>query len=135
MSFDATFSQKLAEFKAQENPEAVLLLADAPELVRVAVAWTSTAAGPLKEFTQPPANDDPHAWWNWLWENTAYCRRELGRKTDLADYHLDRALRVLIGNRALYPDGTVNSFVQRYLRDKVLKLFQPRSPRSGGKKE
>jgi hypothetical protein len=33
-------------------------------------------------------------------------------------------LRSLIGNRILYPDGTVNSFAQRYLRERVLKLFQ-----------
>ena len=35
-------------------------------------------------------------------------------------------MKPLIGNRVLYPDGTVNSFVQRYLRDRVLKLFEPK---------
>lgn len=36
-------------------------------------------------------------------------------------------MRPLTGNRVLYPDGTVNSFVQRYLRQQVLKLFQTKA--------
>ena len=135
MSFDATFIQKLAEFKAQESPEAVLLLADSAELVRIAVAWPSAATRRREPLAQPPANGDPHAWWDWLWENTEYSRRELAAKTGLADSHLERGLSVLVGNRALYPDGTVNSFVQRYLRDKVLKLFQARDSRRAARKE
>ncbi|MHC4982122.1 MAG: hypothetical protein ACYTF6_03005 [Planctomycetota bacterium] len=35
-------------------------------------------------------------------------------------------MKKLIGNRILYPDGTVNSFVRRYLREKVLNLFDGR---------
>jgi hypothetical protein len=44
-----------------------------------------------------------------------------------------RKLKPLIGNRVLYPDGTVNSFVQRYLRERVLRLFEakPRKPAKG----
>jgi hypothetical protein len=30
----------------------------------------------------------------------------------------------------IYPDGTINSFVQRYLRDRVLKLFEAKPARS-----
>ena len=43
---------------------------------------------------------------------------------------VERKLKPLVGNRVLYPDGTVNSFVQRYLRERVLKLFdaKPRKP-------
>ena len=35
--------------------------------------------------------------------------------------------------RGLYPDGTVNSFVLRYLRERVLKLLdaKPRKPAKG----
>ena len=39
---------------------------------------------------------------------------------------VERKMKPLIGNRVLYSDGTVNSFVQRYLRDRVLKLFEPK---------
>ncbi len=42
---------------------------------------------------------------------------------------VERKLKPLIGNRVLYPDGTVNSFVQRYLRERVLKLFDAKTAR------
>ncbi len=39
---------------------------------------------------------------------------------------LENKLRKLINNRIIYPDGTVNSFVQRYLREQVVRLFDPK---------
>jgi len=36
--------------------------------------------------------------------------------------------------RIIYRDGTVNSFVQRYLREKVLKLFAAK-PKAPGRKK
>jgi hypothetical protein len=43
--------------------------------------------------------------------------------TSLSEAGLENKMRPLIGNRILYPDGTVNSYVQRYLREKVINLF------------
>ncbi len=62
--------------------------------------------------------------WRWLWKNTAYSREELKAKSVVYDRLFDSKLELLIGNRVLYPDGTINSFVQRYLREEVLKLFE-----------
>ena len=42
MSGDGKYAKKLAEFKGQENPEAVLLVADEPDLIRMTVAWANT---------------------------------------------------------------------------------------------
>jgi hypothetical protein len=39
-------------------------------------------------------------------------------------------LKPLIGNRIIYPDGTVNSFVERYLRERVVKLFEAKPKKS-----
>jgi len=36
-------------------------------------------------------------------------------------------MKPLIGNRIIYPDGTINSYVQRYLREQVVKLFEAKS--------
>jgi hypothetical protein len=55
-------------------------------------------------------------------ENAAYS--ELG---------FDKKLRTLVGNRVIYPDCTINSYVQRYLREKVLKLFQTKPTRASAK--
>ena len=42
-------------------------------------------------------------------------------------------MRLLIANRILYPDGTANSFVQRYLREQVLELFDAKLKRPAKK--
>jgi len=41
--------------------------------------------------------------------------------------------RQIAAGRGLYPDGIVNSFVLRYLRERVLKLLdaKPRKPAKG----
>lgn len=51
-------------------------------------------------------------------------------RIELDELALENKLKPLIGNRVIYPDGTVNSFVQRYLREQVLKLFEakPKKP-------
>ncbi len=69
--------------------------------------------------------------WDWLWENTIYSKKELIEKigTPFSELALDGKLKPLIGNRILYPDGTMNSFVQRYLREQVVKLFETKPKR------
>jgi len=57
----------------------------------------------------------------------------LAERADLTARLVERKLKPLVGNRVLYPDGTVNSYVQRYLRERVLRLFdaKPRKPAKG----
>jgi hypothetical protein len=64
--------------------------------------------------------------WDWLWKNTKFSWTEFKAKAGVAysESVLEQKMRPLIGNRILYPDGTVNSFVQRYLRGEVAKLFE-----------
>jgi hypothetical protein len=132
---ETVWAERLAEFKTQEKPEAVLLLAEDPELSRITVAWTNTSTARPKKFTRPPQGDDSHEWWEWLWQNRVYSRQEVMEKASYSELRFDKKFRALVGNRAIYPDGTVNSFVQRYLREKVLKLFQTKPARAGAKKE
>jgi len=116
------FSQKLQRFKENEKPEVVLFIADRPELAKIVIAWTNTAVG---RSERPPVLDDESetATWEWLWASAAFSRDELLAKCGQGRYNFDQELAKLIGNRILYPDGTVHSFVQRYLRDQVLGLF------------
>ena len=55
--------------------------------------------------------------------------------TSLSEAGLENKMRPLIGNRILYPDGTVNSYVQRYLREKVINLFDRKTRKITKKKE
>ncbi|MEE9201764.1 MAG: hypothetical protein V3U31_01035 [Dehalococcoidia bacterium] len=126
--------QKLTWFKQNERPEAVLLVADDPERIKLVVAWTNLEVrrpGKLTELRGESENEV----WEWLWKNTKYSRTELVEKIGISfsESGLESKLRPLIGNRILYPDGTVNSFVQRYLREQVLKLFEAKAKRPAKK--
>ena len=128
------FAEKLAHFKQNEKPEAVLLVAGNPELIRLTVAWTNTAVTRTKRTRQPSGLSDTEVW-NWLWKHAQYSIEELFLKSSLPKYGFDHKMQMLIGNRVLYPDGTVNAYVQRYLRERVLKLFQEKPKRRGRKTE
>lgn len=123
------FAERLRPFKQSESPEAVLLIADDPELMKVVVAWTSLDVRPAEELEDLPGESE-RKMWDWLWANARYSVTDLAERSGLSTPLAQRRLKPLIGNRVLYPDGTVNSFVQRYLREKVLKLFdtKPRKP-------
>jgi len=125
---NALFTEQLQRLKRDESPEAVLLVADDPALMKIAIAWTSLDVRPAEEPTEPPDELDRKAW-DWLWANVEYSVDELAEKSGLTAPLVERKLRPLIGNRVLYPDGTVNSFVQRYLRERVLKLFDAKPKR------
>ena len=132
-SMETLWHEKLAEFKSREKPEVVLLLGDNADLAQITVAWMDMPTSRTKKPPRQPREDDGNRWWNWLWENTTYSRRELMDKAHLPCQGFDQKLKALIGNRILYPDGTIHSFAQRYLREQVVKLFEKNPPRSRGK--
>jgi hypothetical protein len=126
------YADKLAHFKENEKPEVVLLIADDLDLIKIIVAWTNTTVTRAEKLS-PLRGDSQSEVWEWLWKNAVYSRDELAAKSALTEYGFDKKMRPLIGNRVLYPDGTVNSFVQRYLRDRVLKLFEAKPKRPAKK--
>ena len=125
------YNEKLNWFKRNEKPEAVLLVADNPDLVKKIFVWTSLDTKRIDILAELP-NDSENEIWKWLWENTTYSLQELKEKigTSLSEIALENKMKSLVGNRIIYPDGTVNSFVERYLREKVIKLFEvkPKKP-------
>jgi hypothetical protein len=125
------YSDKLNWFKQNEKPEVVLLLAESPDLVKIVVAWTSLDMKREDILSGLPGGSESEAW-EWLWENTTYSLKELKEKIGLSfsELALANKLKPLIGNRIIYPDGTVNSFVERYLRERVVKLFEAKPKKS-----
>jgi len=123
------YAEKLAHFKENEKPEVVLLIADDLDLIKIVVAWTNTTVTTAEKLNSLRGESDSDVW-DWLWKNAVYSREELIAKSALSEYGFEKKMRPLVGNRVLYPDGTVNSFVQRYLRDRVLKLFEAKPKRA-----
>ncbi len=119
------FVQKLEAFKENEKPEVVLFVADNPELVKIIIAWTNSAVGRTENLSAL-YDESENAIWEWLWSNATFSEEEVLSKSGQSRYRFHHELKKLIGNRIVYPDGTVNSFVQRYLREKVLNLFEAR---------
>ncbi len=128
---DDSYADKLAWFKQNEKPELVLVVADNPELIKIVVAWTSLAVTRAEKLTELKSEIENEVW-GWLWENARFSLPELKGKIGISftELALENKLKPLIGNRVLYPDGTVNSFVQRYLREQVAKLFEAKQKRT-----
>lgn len=128
------YTEKLAWFKQNEKPEVVLLVANNPERVKLVLAWTNLNVKHAEKLAELKSESEDEVW-DWLWENTTYSKRELIERTGIhfSEVALKGKLKPLIGNRVLYPDGTANSFVQRYLREQVVKLFEAKSktPKKG----
>ena len=125
------YAEKLAWFKQNEKPEAVLVVADNLDLIKIAIAWTNLDIKRADELTSLHSESESEIW-EWLWKNAKFSIAELKEKVGISfsELALENKLKPLIGNRVIYPDGTVNSFVQRYLREQVLKLFEakPKKP-------
>jgi hypothetical protein len=126
---DDLYFEKLNWFRRNEKPEVVLVIADNPELIRIVVSWANLDVRCCESLTDLSGESDSTIW-EWLWENAIYSLKELKEKSGVvyAESVLADRMKPLIGNRVLYPDGTVNSFVQRYLRERVLRLFEPTRP-------
>ncbi len=125
------YAEKLSLFKQNEKPEVVLFVADNPERIKIILAWSNLNVKHTEKSTLLK-DESVNGIWSWLWENIKYSKRELLEKSglSLSESCLENKLKPLIGNRVLYPDGTVNSFVQRYLREQVVKLFETKSKRT-----
>lgn len=113
----------IADLKRNEKPEALLMVAGSAELMRIAVAWSSMKAGRKKRLS-PCKEDGVNCIWHWLWDNADYCPNELFRQLPLSTPKAKRLFESLVESRVLYPDGTLNSYVQKYLRQRVLSLFK-----------
>lgn len=122
------FTQKLGWFKENEQPEVVLLVADNHALTKLVIAWGNTQ---LERIDDPPALTDEsgHSVWEWLWANVRFSKEELFSRSGLVGSSLGQRLDQLINNRIIYPGGSINSFVQRYLRQRVLGLLDPKGKR------
>lgn len=128
---DNLFCEKLNWFKENEKPETVLVIADNQELIKIIVAWTNLKVRIADDLTALSGESENEIW-DWLWKNTKFNLSELKliTGTSLSETGLKDKMNPLIGNRIVYPDGTINSYVQRYLRERVLKLFEAKPKKS-----
>jgi hypothetical protein len=118
----SAFYGTLDRFKANEQPEAVLLVASDKDYVNIVTAWTCCSIRVRKPTRHGSVASDADAW-QWLWDNAAFSMDALRNASGVPAERFESRLDTLIANRVIYPDGTVNSFVRRYLRERVLRLL------------
>mgnify|MGYP000990425939 CR=1 FL=1 len=109
-------------FKHSEKPEVVLSIIDDLVAARLILAWTTVRVRLPKTISRLPPNDTVEAW-EGLWRHCRYPVKELATRAGLSVAATRTKMEELAGNRALYPDGTINSFVERYLRKKVVDIL------------
>lgn len=113
----------LQSFKDEETPESILLVAGNGELTRIAVAWTSVETKRAKRLS-PRRGDTSSELWDWLWQNTEFSRDAFLDRIPSAGAKTARNFDTLVANHVLYPDGTVNRFLQQYLRSRVIRQMR-----------
>ena len=106
------------------------MIADDTVLTKIVVAWTNTPVARVKRLA-PLKGKSENAAWEWLWHNTRYSEEDFISRIPAAGSKVAHKIRALIGNRVLYPDGTVNSYVdlgaQPCLSSVLLALYAGRT--------
>ena len=119
----------LARFKAVEVPEPILLVDGDAGRVRLAVVWPNVRVTRVSAPPGPAEGGDLQEQWEALWHCIEYDERELADKCGLPLTEAREKLKALIGNRLIYPDGTLNTYLAKYLRKRVLDLYETKAPR------
>lgn len=119
------FSEILAEFKAAEEPDAVVALVDDKDLRNGVSAWK--AVNIQFQPQQACPFEDEVSRWNWTWQQIRYDKSTFAVVAGVKDQDADRLLTRLIGLRLIYPDGTISTYARQYLQAVVMsKLPKPR---------
>lgn len=123
------FREVLASFKQDEKPEVVLSIVGDSTATKILVAWTNAQ---VRQQRSPfrLRGQSQNSRWNWLWNNVSFSLKEIATRSGVPLAEARAKITELIGNRVIYPDGTLNGFVQRYLRKAVLDLFNVKPLRS-----
>ena len=118
----SNYNHVLAEFKANENPEAILVVGEDALMTRLVLAWPNVARTDMEPTMSFSKDWDDVERWDWLWTGVRYSKKDIFSVVGRS--RLDIQLRVLIANRILYPDGTVHSYLTKFFRTRVVKLLE-----------
>jgi hypothetical protein len=123
----SAFRNILESFRHSEKAEAVLLVAQDAQLVRLLLAWERTPVRRKRRLSKMPGSGSDRSRWEWLWENVSYSVDDLAKLSGLSVDQVEKQMAVLRGNGLAHPDGTVNRYAAQYLKTKVLALFKAKS--------
>lgn len=108
--------------KANEHPDVVLLVADNTNAQRLLVSWKNLPRSFKKCKSEPASVDEA---WKQVefdleqWAKIAYVLPGIAREI----------VNMLIANHLVYPDGSMNEFVQKYLNSLVITSIAKAKPK------
>jgi len=114
------FEELIEFFKKKETPEDTACLMpeerfiDTDSLRRLVIAWPKARRSRINPWATTSEEGDV-ACWRWLWEQVDYDQEELKRIAGVGS-NITSLMDILIGNRLLYPDGTVSLWAQKVIR-------------------
>jgi len=133
----SNFSDILNHFKEKEkeNPECIVPLIEDSVLRNGLVAWRSVKTateenGKCTELTEVGQ-------WDWMWSTVKYDQRKFAQVAGVPEHEVQRLLNRLIGLRLIYPDGTVNTVAQDYLKALIVSKLPklPKMPKDKSPKD
>ena len=115
-----TFEEAVEKFRSQEQVEDVLAITNVKDpqairLRRLVVAWGKIKIDRISVQRPAPPAEDEKELWKWMWECVRYDPEEL-RQVSGVRVGVEMLMRVLIGNRIIYPDGTVSEYAKKVIR-------------------
>lgn len=118
------FESVLAEFKANERAEDIIPILSDETAQKFLVAWPKIIIRRDLTFSDPIPNT-VNEQWVWLWAQVNVVRQDIINISGIPEMKIERLFCQMKGNRLIYPDGTVMSWAEKYLKkliaDKIKK--------------
>ena len=117
---DGKFIELITKIKGVESPENILILLDdsgrSDIMKKIIVAWNKIEIKRTEKLKSKNGDE-----WKWLWDQISYDLKEL---TEIVGKEIkSEYMKILIGNRLIYPDGTVSGFalnlIKKEIKDKI----------------
>jgi len=113
------FEEAIEFFKGEELVEDITVLfskdqaAYAESLRKIVSAWPKIKLE--RTPAKKPCPDDEYGRWIWLWDQVSYDLEEIKKITGVR-MAVEALTKILIGNRIIYPDGTISGWAGKALK-------------------
>jgi hypothetical protein len=112
------WAEALLIYRAADNFQGAALVAQDRTLLKLAAAWPQ-----VKVVPPPPPPPGEEIDWNQVWSQTRVDYEGWSQITRLSAIKVLTGFEVLVGNRLIMPDGTLNHLVETLLQKEAAGQF------------
>ena len=107
-------ARHLAGFRKLEKKSQVATVVDKPAAITMLGVWSACEKDWRPQGRAPKQDFEL---WRWLWQSVWFDLEGLAAISGLSETEAARVLRVCMGLRLVYPDGTISKHAQQLLED------------------